>query len=243
MSRPYVFLGLILCLVGAILMPIFYFVVGSTALAAVALSAIMLGFTSLALSNARPYVSPEACRILLSTGMENTAALLEELGLRNKAVYMPPSTVDRTGRAIIPLDQGSPPENSEPSSARLIVRYGAHAQSVAIAVATPGGACVQMLESRPGTTSTDIESALTYLLTGVLDIADGVNVRAEGDGYLVEVRGNRLVASNVWYHYCVGSPLASIAAAVTAYSLDKPVIIKEETASGATIRVRLEVAG
>ncbi len=243
MSRPYVLLGFVLCTAGAILMPVFYFIVGSSALAAVALSAVMLGFTSLALSGARPYVSPETCRLLLNTGMENTAALLEELGLRNKAIYLPPSGTDRPAKAVIPLGDGSLPDGLDYSSDRLIIRSGAANQSVAIAVTTPGGACLRMLEARPGTAATDIESALLYLLTGVLDIADGASVRAEGDGYLVEIRGSRQLSPDAWYHYCVGSPMASIAAAVTSYSLNKPVIIREEAASRARIRIRLEVLG
>jgi hypothetical protein len=243
MSHPYVFLGFILCVAGAILMPVFYFVVGSTALTAVALSAVMLGFTSLALSSARPYVSPETCRILLNTGMENTAALLEELGLRNKAIYLPPPAADKPARALIPLGDGFLPNALDYSSERLIVRCGVAGQSIALAIATPGGACVRMLEAKPGDSITDIESALTYLLTGVLDIADGADVRVEENGYLVEIRGNRQLSSDAWYHYCVGSPLASIAAAVTSYSLDKPVIIREESASRTRLRIRLEVLG
>ena len=89
MSNAYRILGLGLCLAGTIFAPVSYFVIASVPLTAVGISAVIIGFTCIALSNTRPYISPEACEVILKTGMENTAALLEELGLRNKAVYLP----------------------------------------------------------------------------------------------------------------------------------------------------------
>jgi len=176
-SNSYRFLGLVLCFTGAVLAPVFYFLVGSQPLTAVSLSAIMLGFTSLAISKARPYVSPEACQMLLATGTENIAALLEELGLRNRAIYLPSSVQDGFTRAIIPLVEGDISSDLQRKlPGRLIVRYGKNSDSVAIAVTTPGSVCVKMLETKPGPTVADIESALTYVLTGMLDIADSVTV-------------------------------------------------------------------
>ena len=101
-KNPYRLLGIILAVGGAVLSPIFYFIVGSAALTASAISAVILGITCIAVANARPYLSPEAAQLLLKTGIENTASLLEELGLSNKAIYMPS---DGTGKAkaLIPL--------------------------------------------------------------------------------------------------------------------------------------------
>jgi len=88
-NNPYRILGLGLCLAGAIFAPVSFFVINSVPLTAVGISALMIGFTCIALAGTRPYISPEACQLILKTGMENTAALLEELGLRNKAIYLP----------------------------------------------------------------------------------------------------------------------------------------------------------
>ncbi len=52
-GNPYLRLGLVLTLSGAILAPVFYFVVVSVPLAALALSAIILGLVSAMLGNAR----------------------------------------------------------------------------------------------------------------------------------------------------------------------------------------------
>jgi hypothetical protein len=223
---------------------VFYFIVGSIPLTAVSLSAIMLGFTSIALSNARPYVSPEACQMLLTTGMENTAALLEELGLRNKAVYLPSSSRDGSPQAIVPLvDSDITPSFRDKLPGRLIVRYGNNPESMAIAITTPGSISIKLLESRPGPTTGEIESALTYILTGVLDIADSVTVNMTDSHVNVDVRGTRLQEENVWYHHCIGSPVASIAAAITSEALGKPVKIDREifTKGNKRSRVVLEV--
>ena len=229
MNNPYRFLGMVLCLTGAVLTPLFYFVVGSSPLTAVAISAIMLGFTSLALS---PYVSPEACQMLLSTGTENIAALLEELGLRNRAIYLPSSSQGGSSRAIIPLiDSDISPELQNKLPGRLIVRYGKNSESMAIAVTTPGSVCVKMLDKKPGPTAPDIESALTYVLTGMLDIADSVAVVESGTQINVEVRAGRMQDNNIWYYQCIGSPVASIAAAITSEALGKPVRVQQETGS------------
>lgn len=240
MSNPYRILGLVLCLAGAVLTPLFYFLVGSQPLTAVSISSIMLGFTSLAISNARPYISPEACQMLLATGTENIAALLEELGLRNRAVYLPSSMQNGFMRAIIPFVEGDIPFDSQHKlPRRLIVRYGKNSDSVAIAVTTPGNVCVKMLDTIPGPTASDIESALTYILTGMLDIADSISMKETGSNIEVEVRGVKMHEDNAWYYQCIGSPVASIAAAITSEALGKPVQIKEEKSSKGDTRQRI----
>ena len=60
-------MGIVLAVVGAATAPLFYFVVGSPPLAATAISAIILGFTCIAISNSRPYLLPEAAQVLLVT--------------------------------------------------------------------------------------------------------------------------------------------------------------------------------
>jgi hypothetical protein len=125
MNRPYKIVGLVLALSGAVTAPIFYFLVGAVALTAVSLSAIILGFMSMILANARPYVSPEACQMLLKTGMENTSALIEELGLSNKAIYLPSTLRSGHSQALVPLSSnGHLQRASGKIPGRLIIRYG-----------------------------------------------------------------------------------------------------------------------
>ncbi|MFC2004721.1 hypothetical protein ACFLUY_00685 [Chloroflexota bacterium] len=202
----------------------------------------MIGFTCIALANTRPYISPEACQLILKTGMENTAALLEELGLRSKAVYLPSTMRDGHPQALIPLAEG---ENmqwvKEKIPGRLIVRYGVNPDDMAIAVTTPGSINIDMLETKPGPTPSEIEAAANYILMGVLDIASSVTVSLADAQVDVEVSGDRLHYEDIWYYRCLGSPIASIVAAISSEALQKPIRIREESYSQGKSRIVLEV--
>ena len=228
-KNPYQVLGIVLAIVGAILAPVFYFIVGSPPLTATAISAVILGFTCIAIANSRPYLSPEAAQMLLKTGVENTTALLEELGLQNKAIYLP-STSDSQSRALIPLGANDGTTTiPEKLPKRLIVRYGPNAEDMAIAVTTPGNVSIELLENKPGPTADEMEIALNYLLTGVLDIAHNVTVHITDAKVEVKISGSKMNYENNWYYKCLGSPIASITAAVVAEALKKPLRIAEET--------------
>jgi hypothetical protein len=190
---------------------------------------VILGFTCIAIANSRPYLSPEATQMLLKTGMENVSALLEELGLQNKATYLP-STSDSESRALIPLVvTGGTTAIPDKLPKRLIVRYGSNSEDMAIAVTTPGNVSVELLENKPGPTADEMEIALNYLLTGVLDIAHNVTVHITDVKVEVKISGPKIIYENNWYSKCLGSPIASISAAVVAEALKKPLRIAEET--------------
>ncbi len=242
MSNPYRVLGLGLCLAGTIFAPISYFIIGSVPLTAVGMSAIIIGFTCIALANARPYISPEACEVILKTGMENTAALLEELGIRNKAVYLPSSMRDGHPQALIPLGEDRDIQRVKGKiPGRLIVRYGVNPDDMAIAVTTPGSINIDMLETKPEPTSEEIEAAATYILTGLLDIANSVTVNLSDTQVNVEISGPKLHYEDIWYYRCLGSPIASIVAAISSEALEKPIRIKEEDYSKGKSKIILEV--
>jgi len=241
-SRPYKLFGIALCAAGAIFTPISYFVIASVPLAAVGLSAIIIGFTCIALANTRPYLSPEACQLMLRTGMENTAALIEELGLRNRAIYLPSKTRGGRPQALIPLAEDRQIQwVKENIPGRLIVRYGRDADDMAIAVTTPGSINIDMLETKPGPTADEIQAAATYILVGVLDIARSVNVNLADRQVGIEVNGARLGYEDIWYYRCLGSPIASILAAISSEALGKPIRIKEETFNKGKDHIVLEV--
>jgi len=241
-NNPYRILGLGLCLAGVVFAPISYFIINSVPFTVVGIFSIMIGFTCIALANTRPYISPEACQLILKTGMENTGALLEELGLRNKAIYLPSSTRGGRPQAVIPLvEDGDIRLVKDKISGRLIVRYGANPDELAIAVTTPGSINIDMLETRPGPTSGEIESAAAYILMGVLDIANSVAVNLADAQLDVEVNAPKLQYEDIWYYRCLGSPIASIVAAISSEALQKPVRIKEESYYKGKSRIILEV--
>jgi hypothetical protein len=213
----------------------------SVPLTAIALSTIVIGIVCIALPNYRPYISPEACQILLKTAMENTAALLGGLGLKNKALYLPSSMRDGHPQAIIPLEDGNSDLIQGKIPGRLIVRYGAAPGGMAIAVTTPGSMSNELLKTTPGPTPEEIEDAASYILIGMLDLADSVTVSLSDGQVDVLVRGARLVYEETWYYRCLGSPIASIVAAICSEALGKPVRIGEESCSRGESHITLEV--
>jgi hypothetical protein len=241
-NNPYRLLGIGLTIAGAIFAPVAYLVINSIPLTAIALSSIMIGFTSIALATAQPQISPEASRMILETGMENIAALLEELGLSNKAIYLPSSMRTGNAQALIPLSgeidihriKGKIPR-------RLIVRYGDNPDDMAIAVTAPGGTGLDKLEIKSGPTSSEVEQAVTYVLTGLLDLANSVEVRINDNQLNVEVTGPKLHYENVWYYRCMGSPIASIVASIASNGIGKPVRITDENYQKGKSIIHLEV--
>jgi hypothetical protein len=222
------------------LTPIFYFVVDSTPLTALSISTIIMGLVSVALGNARPNVSPEASQMMLRTGVENIAILLEELGLRSRAVYLPSSVSGGRPRALIPLSEdGAALKWDRVPSDRLIVRYGPNPEDMGLSVITPGGISLDSLELRPA--PAQIEGTLSSIIVGIMDLADSVSAHLSSDRVLVEIAKPKLRYQNLWFHRCLGSPLASIAATVVCEALDRPVRIGSEEETGKGIRVEIEV--
>lgn len=241
-NNPYRLLGLGLVIGGAIFIPVAYFIINSIPLAAIALSSIMIGFTSIALSTARSQISPEASQMILETGMENIAALLEELGLNNKAIYLPSSMRTGNAQALIPLNGDIDIHRIKTKiPRRLIVRYGDKPNDMAIVVTAPGGASFGRLDIKTGSTPSEIEQGISYVLTGLLDLAGSVEVHIIEGQLSIEVIGPRLHYENVWYYRCMGSPIASIAASIASDAIGKPIRIKEENYSKGRSRILLEV--
>jgi len=211
-------------------------------LAAIGISAIMIGFTCINIARTCSYVLGEESELLLKTGMEITAELLEELGIRNKAVYLPSYMRDGIPQALIPLKLDKEIQLAKSKIAgHLLVRYGDSLDSMAIVVTTPGSKIIDMLETKPGPTSGEIEAAITYILAGVLDIASSVTVYLIGAQVNIEVSGSRLDYEENWYYRCLGSPIASIVATISSEALQKPVRIKEESYRHGKGRIILEV--
>ena len=87
----------------------------------------------------------------------------------------------------------------------------------------------------------EIAAAASYILTGVLDIANSVTVNLADTRLEVEVSGSKLPYEDIWYYRCLGSPIASIVAAISSEALQKPVRIREESYGKGKARIVLEV--
>ncbi|MBT9149091.1 MAG: hypothetical protein DDT28_00511 [Dehalococcoidia bacterium] len=100
-----------------------------------------------------------------------------------------------------------------------------------------------MLETPPGPTSGELEAAISYILIGILDLASSVSVSLTDKRVSVEINNPRLYWEDIWYYRSLGSPLASIAAAIACEGLDKPVRIGNEAYEKGRARIELEVLG
>lgn len=241
-KNPYTWTGLGLLIAGVLIALPAYFVFHQIWLTALGICMLVLSFILLALGRTIPRLPPEVCGLLLETGIDNIAALLEELGIKTKAIYLPSSLAGNRPQALIPLrSNGVRPAITKALPQRLIARYGASPEDIGLLIATIGSTAAGMLESRPGATPAELESALTSLFSGRLGVADGTRVVCHDDRIKVEIKKPRLENGVSWSHHCLGGPLATIVASIAAEAWDKPIIIKQEERLHGNYCIELEV--
>ncbi|HSV48843.1 MAG TPA: hypothetical protein VLH35_00880 [Candidatus Acidoferrales bacterium] len=231
-----------LAIAGVCLSVLSYFVLTSTPLTALGLSAVMVGAVAFAVSRGQPKISAEASAILLQSGVENISALVEEIGLKSKAIYLPSSMSGGKPKALIPMDKNfSFDKKILPN--RLIVRYGAKPEAMGLLLVTPGSAIGGLVEAKVDCSAGDLESSISSVLLGTVNLADGVRATMDGDKIVVEVVNPRLEEGKMWIYDSIGSPIASMVASIAAQVLDKPVSIAGEQQSRGKCIVELKVVG
>ena len=234
--------GLSLLIAGSLVSLVAYFILALTWLTALGICMLILSFILLALGRTIPRLPPEVCALLLETGIDNIATIVEELGIRTNAIYLPSSLTNGQPKALIPLhDNPSVSLSNQALPQRFIARYGSHPDDIGLLFSTIGSNAVGLLESRPGPTPDELSSALTSLFAGILGVADKTTVTCAENHIRVEIYKPRIENRNNQYPQCLGGPLASIAASVTAEAWDKPVTIKEETKLKGKYSIELEV--
>ncbi len=249
MAKSYMLLGIGLVLIGFSIALYSYIAIDSVPLTAVGLSTLILGLTSIGLANSRPKLSPETCLIFLKTGVKNTLAILEKLEIRNKAIYLPRSMMKGHSEAVILLNEEDRTQKFKEKlseSSFIGMEYGTGLKDKAIAVTTLGNISLDLLKSKPGHTADEIKSAMTYILTRVLDIASGVKVDVIDSKVKVEVTGTEMMNEEIFceetlYSQFLGSPVASVAAAICSEAFEKPIRITFETFRKGTVDIILEV--
>ena len=242
-KNPYTWAGLGLLIAGSLVSLSAYFILLLTWLTALGICMLILSFILLALGRTIPKLPPEVCSLLLETGIDNMTTIVEELGIKTKAIYLPSSLTSGRPQALIPLhDSPSPPINKALPQ-RLIVRYGAAPDDIGLLLSTIGSTAIGMLESRPGPTSAELESALTLLLSGILGVADRTRVVNHENHIKVEVDNPRIENKATLFHQCLGGPLASVVASLAAEAWDRPVTIKQEEHHKGKYSIELEVVG
>ena len=225
----YILLGLGLMVGGGLFALVAYLVIDYMPLAALGLAAVILGAISLGLGRTLPRVSVDAGQVLMQAGVDNVAALIEELGLRSRAVYLPTSITSGVARALIPARVNpASPAIQRHLERRFIVHFGPGPEDFGLLVATPGSAALPLL-GEPGTPSTaELEGALSTVLVGGLDLVDAVRVPGGGNTLKVELVRPVLSTTPHPAYAVLGSPLASVVATVAAEVLGRPVSVASE---------------
>jgi hypothetical protein len=242
MVKTYRIVGATLVLIGLSLVYTFSFITPLVPLEAFGLSAIILGLTSVFLAGTLPKILPEACRTIMKTEVDSTNKILEELEIKNKAIYLPRNMRDGFPQALIPLFEGQDIQKlKEKPPWRASGQSAPGPEDVAVAVATQGETSLDILRKEPKPTADGIAQAISYVLNGALNIADRVKVNMMDSKIDIKVTGTSLSFEDNLYYRCLGSPVASIAAAISSEALDKPVRIKEESHYKGTSKIVLEV--
>lgn len=244
-KNTYTLLGAILALTGVLLTMVSFFVLRSTTLTGLGVSTIIISTVCYALSKGQPKIPPEASAILLQSGVENISALVEELGLKAKAIYLPSSMTSDKPQALIPLQSNPhPPQLGKIAlPKRLIVKHGPNSEDMGLLITTPGSAVADIVTAKADATEGDLESAVTLVLAGTINLADGARIKMADDRILVEVINPRLEHKKMWIYESIGSPIASIVASVVAEVLDQPVSVAEEKYRGGKGVIELKLVG
>ncbi len=239
--KPYTAAGFILVIGGALFAGAAWLIVQSVPLAALGIAAIVVGVVALALSPTDRRASPEVSTAMLQVGLENLSALLEEMGLETRAVYLPSRLAGGRPLALVPLRANSdPPTVRHALPARLLVSYGPGDQEVGLLVRTLGTAVIPLLGAPPGGSPAELESALRTILVGRLDVASGVQVHRNVNRVEILVTSPRLAEPDLWISRSLGSALASIVATVVAEGLDQAVGITSENRDGRRAAIIVE---
>jgi hypothetical protein len=214
----------------------------STPLTALGISTAIISAVSFAITKGQPKIPPEASAILLQTNVENISSIIEELGLKSKAVYLPSSVTGDTPKALIPLDSQFN-LTSKILPKRLIVKYGSKPQDVGLLVITPGSKAGSLVEPKPDCSAGALESALSQIIISTVNLADGIKVTLDAERVLVEVTNPRLTDDKMWIYQSIGTPIASLVASVVTQVLDKPITIQQESFSKNRYLIELKVVG
>ncbi len=242
--NSYIWTGLSLIIIGALLIPASLFLFTFTWLTALGIAVLILSFILLALGRTIPKLSPQASALLLETGIDNLATVFEELGVKSKAVYLPSSMTNGKLKVIVPLNsKNSTLKIAKALPQRLIVKYSDSTEDIGLMVTSVGNVAVRMLESKPGPSASGVESALTYLFMGVLGVAGRTEVAVREHHIRVEIHNPHIENRETWSSQSLGSPLASIAASVVAEAWNRPFVITQEERNWRKHSVELKVVG
>ena len=204
LGDPYTGVGLGLMLFGVPFMLYSHYVLLNVTFTAIGMTCLVLGSVFL-LTPANP-VPIDAVRALMDGSYVNIEALLEELDLREKAVYVPRD--DRV-YCFVPRSE----DFSIGSSLRLV-------QDDGLMVFPPGSELIGLgdLSSEVG-----VEDALTSVLVDYLEACEGVRAVVTGDDVVVSVSKPVSGGDYPRIRLCMGSLTVNVSGSVLAFVLGEMV--------------------
>ena len=162
--------------------------------------------------------------------MKNIEAIFNELELHEKAIYLPPSENSNKIQVVIPLNNRlSLKELKTAVSGKLFVRNFDNNEIIGILIHSPGTLAIEKLDAKIEPTAEELENILTRILAGVFDLGGSAHVDISSNTVNVEVEHHELQIEEMRHYESIGSPVASIVAAVVCKALGKPVRIRSET--------------
>lgn len=222
LGDPYTGLGLGLLVFGAPFMLYSHYVLQMVTFTALGMACVILG--SVALLTPSSPVPLDAVRVLMDGAYVNIEALLEELDLREKAVYL-----SRGGRVYCFVPNGE--DFDLGGSLRLV-------QDDGLLVFPPGSELIGLgdVSSEAG-----VEDALTSVLVDYLEACDGVRAVVTGDDVVVSVSKPVMGGDYPRVRLCMGSLPVNVGGVVLAHMLGEGVRFVDERVAddGVTARFRV----
>ena len=175
--------------------------------------------------------------------MDNITSIIEELGLKSKAIYMPSRMNNGFPKALIPLfSDNSHPLDLSHLENRFLVLLDKSTDNYGILVATPGSTAIKILGPTTITAEIGLEESLRAILIGSLDLAHGVLCNKSEEEVTIELSGVVLETTPHPAYETMGSPVTSICAAATAEVLNSPVTLVSEEKNGGNISIELLIS-
>lgn len=219
---PYTGLGLALMVFGAPFMVYSHYVLLNVTYAALGMACLILGSVFL-LTPASP-VPLDAVRALMDGAYVNIEAILEELDLKEKAVYL---TRDVRVYCFIPFH-----DNFKISDTLRLV------QDDGLMIFTPVSELISLGDVLP---EGGLENSMSSVLVDYLEACDSVKSVMTGDDIVVSISNPVLGGDYPRIKQCLGSFTVNVSGSVLAYVLGESIRFVDERVDGSKITSRFRV--
>ena len=206
-----------------------FFFMHLTSLTALGASMLILAIVLIALGAGQPGASADIIGMLSDAGLINTALLIREVGPASRAIYLPSSFNGGKARVLL-QSLGSKPMPNADNPGGMAMQPAPKRADPGILITTLGSLVVERFA--PLRNEGDLESAISPILVGLTDLADGLKVVEEKHTLVVEVTNPRIRNGDPKIFGRIGSPLASVVASAIAEVKAKPVEILHEAQEG-----------